>query len=103
MEYNEKVLLLLSERKMSRREFAALINVSLSFLSNVLNGKKKFSRETEGLLIKNLELPRDYFVDENLKTVTIDEQMYFNQLFPDAIGTPITLDRVRKIIKAFKD
>lgn len=103
MGYPNKVLWILKEYDMSRKELCELIDKSLPFLSNVIGGKKKFGRDTEELLISKLNLPRDFFVSETLKTVTVDEQLYFNQLFPEATGTAITLDKMRKLIHILKD
>lgn len=102
MAYKDKVKMLLETHKLSSRKLAEIAEVSPGHISNILSGNRQFSREAEEVIISKLQLPRDYFVDESLQTVTIDEHTAFSQLFPESVGTVVTVERVRKLIQIFK-
>lgn len=103
MAYKDKVKWLLEKNGLSNKDLAEIAEVSPGHISNIISGNRQFSRDTEEILIAKLKLPRDFFVDESLKTVTIDESTVFSQLFPESVGTVVTLERVRKLIQVFKD
>jgi len=103
MAYKDKIKWLLEQHNLSNKGFAEIAEVSPGHISNIISGNRQFSRDTEELVISKLKLPRDFFVDERLQTVTtIDESIIFHQLFPEATGTVVTLEKMRKLIQVFK-
>ena len=108
MEYREKINYILSKHRLSIKDLSEFLAVDTGLLYAVLLGEKKLPSAKEAILIQTYHLPADYFrghdYSENIgKTSSANTDDLFYQLFPEALGSDITYEKIRKIIRLLCD
>lgn len=92
--------------KMTRQEFADLLNSKYSYIVSMENHKdRRMGRAKEEILIKAANLPERFFSDEEinvLEQAEITDAQMFYRLFPNAKEAKVSIEVVRKMIDLIK-
>lgn len=104
MNYAEKVKFAREKLKLTRMEFAKLLDTTERYVENIemcKDGSKKFGRKKENTIIKTANLPPGFFVDGpiDVKAMQLSDEEMFYRLFSDAEQYNISYDEVREVVK----
>lgn len=118
MKFGEKVRYVREKAGLTTEELAARLNVSQSYISHVENNRRLLGREKIVLLAKTLNIPVEYFLRDDVKTLDdlqLNEKLksllngskYVNYFVAvdkavEADITPEELERAIEFLKQYK-